>query len=93
MAALQIDAIDILNARAPALHAKRVELRVQYAATGVVGAAYQASTFANATPLFTLAADRARIGPQHSIWIRDVAAHRRPDGLSVKLLGAFPKAP
>jgi hypothetical protein len=88
--ALEIDAIHILAARAPGLHAKRVEVRVQYAPTGVVGAAYQASTFANETPILSLAADRALVAAEHQAWIAAVASQRRPQGLTVTMLGAFP---
>jgi len=88
---LEVDAIRILVARAPQLRARRVELRVQYAPIGVEGVAYQASTFANATPLLLLAADRAMIAPRHDAWIADIRGGRAPSGLSVQSIGAFPQ--
>jgi hypothetical protein len=88
--ALELDGIDILVNRAPQLHASRVELRVQYAATGVVGAAYGASTFANATPLLVMSADRAAIPRSASHWKQAIAADRAPRDLTIRVVGAFP---
>jgi len=88
---LEVEAIQILVARAPQLRARRVELRVQYAPIGVEGVAYQASTFANATPLLLLSTDRAMIATRHDAWIADIRDGRSPSGLSVKSLGAFPQ--
>jgi len=90
--ALESDGVSILAARAQRLHANRVELRIQYSATGVVGAAYQASTFANATQLLVLTAPRTLIAARARAWQAAIAAHRAPDGLAVRVVGAFPQA-
>ncbi len=91
MSELEIDAID-LSRRARRAARKTVELRVQYVATGVVGAAYNASTFANATPLLVLGADRSRFSPRCGMDPRCRGASPAR-GVSVNVLGAFPKAP
>jgi hypothetical protein len=90
--ALESDGVSILAARAQRLHAKSIELRIQYAATGVVGAAYQASTFANATQLLVRTAPRALIGTRAREWQAAIAAHHAPQGLGVRVVGAFPQA-
>lgn len=92
MRALESDGVSILAARAGRLRANRVELRIQYSGTGVVGAAYQASTFANATQLLVLAAPRALIAARSRNWLAAIAAHRAPAGLDVHAVGAFPQA-
>lgn len=92
MRALEGDGIEILAARAPRLHAKSIELRIQYSATGVVGAPYQASTFANATQLLVLTAPSALVAARARAWQAAIAAHRAPDGLGVRVVGAFPQA-
>ncbi len=92
MRALESDGVAILAARAARMHARQMELRIQFAATGVVGAPYQASTFANATQLLVLAAPRATIAARSRAWIADIAAHRTPDGLSVRAVGSFPQS-
>jgi hypothetical protein len=92
MRALESDGVSILAARAQQLHAQNVELHIQYAATGVAGAAYQASTFADATQLLVLTAPRALIATRARIWRDAIAAHRTPDGLGVRVVGAFPQA-
>jgi hypothetical protein len=89
---LERDGIAIMAARAPRMTAGRMELRVQYAATGVVGAPYQASTFANATQLLVLTAPRSTIAARSRAWLADVAAHRMPDGLVVRVVGVFPQS-
>jgi hypothetical protein len=81
-----------LAARAQRLHAKNVELHVQYSATGVAGAAYQASTFANATQLLVLTAPRASIATHARDWQAAIAAQRAPQGLGIRVVGAFPQA-
>jgi hypothetical protein len=68
-----------------------MEVHVQYVATGVVGAAYNAATFANATPLMIVAADRSAIVAHAGAWERDVASGRTPGELSVRVTGAFPQ--
>jgi hypothetical protein len=78
-------------AHAAALPAKRITLRAQYAPTGVVGAAYNASTFANATPLFTIAADRALISSHAARWKDDLAHGRTPHDVTLHPLGTFPQ--
>jgi hypothetical protein len=90
MRALESDAIAIMAARAPRLHAERIELRVQYAAGGIVGAAYQAGTFANQTPLLILKTKRLLALSRATQWLGDVAAQRRPAGLEVRTTGQFP---
>jgi hypothetical protein len=92
MRALEADAVAIMAAHVPALRAQRIEVRVQYAATGVVGAAYQASTFANATQLATVAAERSLVSSRAVAWQRDLASGRTPHDLSVHVIGAFPQA-
>jgi hypothetical protein len=91
MRALESDGVTIMAARAPRLRAKSVELRIQYSATGVAGAAYQASTFANATQLLVLTAPRALIAARAHAWQAAIASHRAPDGLGVRVVGAFPQ--
>ncbi len=90
---LEVDGIRILAARAPGLRARTVALRVQYAPVGVEGVAYQASTFANATPVMLLRADRSALVAHAGEWIADLDAGRQPPGLSVDSLGALPPLP
>ncbi len=92
MRALESDAITILGTRAARSQATRIELRVQYAPGGVVGAAYNAATFANESPLMTLSAPRALAASRYKTWVGDVGAGRKPAGLSVTITGAFPKS-
>jgi hypothetical protein len=92
MRALESDGVAILAARAARMTAGRFELRIQYAATGIVGAAYQASTFANATQLLVLTAARPAIGARSRAWLADIAAHRAPNGLGVRVVGQFPQS-
>jgi hypothetical protein len=92
MRALEADAVAILAARAPASHARRLEVRVQYDATGIVGAAYNAATFADATPLVVVASDRSAIIAHADAWQRDLASGRMPRALSLRVLSAFPQA-
>jgi hypothetical protein len=92
MRALEGDAIAILGRRAVRSHAARIELHVQYVSGGVVGAAYQASTFANATPLMIISAARPAAATRYREWIGDVVAGRKPPGLDVRITGTFPKS-
>jgi len=92
MRALEGDGVAILASRAPRLHAQNVELHVQYSATGVTGAPYQASTFANATQLLVLTAPRALIATRARAWQAAIADHRAPVGLNIRIVGAFPQA-
>jgi hypothetical protein len=90
MRALEVDALTILAAHAAGSPARHLDLRAQYAATGIVGAAYQASTFAQATPLVVVGADRTALLANASRWQRMVASGRMPNGLSIHVLGRFP---
>ncbi len=92
MRALESDAVALMAARAPRLRANTIELHVQYAASGIVGAAYQASTFANATPLMILSAPRALVAKKAQGWMADIDAQRKPAGLDVRMTGSFPHA-
>jgi hypothetical protein len=79
-------------ARAPRSRARRIEVRVQFVATGVAGAAYDAATFADATPLLIVAADRSAIVAHAQAWQRELANDRTPSALSVRVTGTFPKS-
>jgi len=92
MRALEADSVDVLASRAPALHAARIEIHAQYAATGIVGAAYNASTFANATPLVRVSADRSAIIAHAAAWARDLRQGRAPAGLTIEVTGSFPQS-
>ena len=89
---LEIAAIKILAARAPNMRANQLEIRAGYAATGVVGAAYQAATFANASPLFTIRAKRTDVLAHAKQWESDLAAGRAPKAASIVETGKFPHA-
>ncbi len=90
MRALEADAVAILAAHAAASRAKHLDVRVQYAATGIVGAAYNATTFANATPLVIVGADRSLLLAHAEAWQRSLADGNVPAGLSVHVTGTFP---
>ncbi len=90
---LEADGIRILADRAPRFHTRQIDLRVQYAPVGVEGVAYQASTFANATPVLVLHADRSALISHADAWIADVGAGRQPRGLTVDTVGALPPLP
>jgi len=90
MRELEADAVGILAVYAPALRARRLEIRVQYLAAGIVSAAYQATTFADATPLVILDADRATLLAHAAAWRREVANGHPPSGLSLRLVNPFP---
>lgn len=92
MRALESEGVSILAARAQRMHAKSIELRIQYSATGVAGAAYQASTFADATQLLVLSAPSAAILARARVWQAAIAAHQAPAGLDVRVVGVFPQA-
>jgi hypothetical protein len=90
MHALEADAIAILASHASTSRAKHLEVRVQYAATGIVGAAYNATTFANATPLVIVGADREPLLARAEAWQRMLASGTVPGAVSVRVVGVFP---
>jgi hypothetical protein len=92
MRSLTADALAIMIARAPRSRARRLEVRVQFVALGVAGAAYDAATFADATPLLIVAADRSAIIAHARTWQRELASDRTPSGLFVHVTGTFPKS-
>lgn len=90
--ALEAQAVTLLGARAARARAANIELRVQYAPNGIVGAAYNASTFANESPLFVVKAASKAAAAHASAWATAVAAGQRPAGLGLQITGAFPKS-
>jgi hypothetical protein len=90
MRALEADAVDVLAQHASSLAAARIAVRVQYVATGVVGAAYNAETFAQATTLMTVSADRTAVLNHASTWRTAVLAGHPPAGLTIERTGVFP---
>jgi hypothetical protein len=90
MRMLAADALDVLVAHAPSMTANSIAVRVQYVPTGVVGAAYNAQTFAAATPLMIVTAGRTALLKHASAWRTAVLAGQTPAGVSIERTGAFP---
>jgi len=92
MHSLTVDALAIMVARAAQTRAQRIEVRVQFVATGVAGAPYDAATFADATPLLIVSAERSAIIAHARAWQRELARDRTPNGLLVHVTGTFPQS-
>jgi hypothetical protein len=88
-AAIEIDSLKLLQARASSLKADRLKLRVVFILSRQA-ASYGDPTMADRGPLLEMSAKRTdllRNGPQ---WLAEIGKGHHVPGLSVAVLGEFP---